>query len=467
VLQTGEDAATVATAFTGAMNHLVPPSVEREPREIGGVEFETLPLPGEMQFLGWAAIDGYFAIAIGERAALQITAGLREQDPGLGGKAALQKLRAGCKVERPVLRTYAAFDKITAQVPFANKFWQPLGLSQCTAALAESGLEGADFVSRLQLALPEPVGLLGVLRGKPLSQDDLGLIPDDATVALALRANDGEFESALLQVMAAIAGQGLDQELEQWLAEAKRASGVHMRDDLMTHADDCAVAWSSPSQGGIGFTAAVAAVPLRDGETFATNLTAMWEKMIDIAPNKARDRAQGNRLSGHRGYLEHFEHGDSTVWWVDLIDRDFPFAPCWTSTEQHFLFGLLPQPLRSAIDASKLPNFDHALVRKPFVARRGDATAMFYLDLQAVLNEAYAPLLLMLQVSSLEWQREGVDFDIADVPRLQALAPHLGPELMLLEAVPDGCRITRRGSVPLLDLLLVTCGMACLMPARM
>lgn len=88
---------------------------------------------------------------------------------------------------------------------------------------------------------------------------------------------------------------------------------------------------------------------------------------------------------------------------------------------------------------------------------------MLYLDLRAILNQTYAPLMLLFQASCLEWQREGFDFDIADVPRLSSLAPHLGPELVLLETVPGGCLITRRGSMPVLDPLLVSCSMACLL----
>jgi hypothetical protein len=249
----------------------------------------------------------------------------------------------------------------------------------------------------------------------------------------------------------------------RFLVEAKQSSGVHVRDDLMANADDCVVAWSAPSQGGLLFTSAVAAVPLRDGKAFGKSLQAMWEQMTNVAPNKAGERAKGRALSWHEAYLEHFEHHGCKVWWVDLIDHNVPFALSWTSTAGHFLFGLQPQPLRSAIDASQQPDFDHALARQPVVARRGKATAMLYLDVHGILAQAYPPLLLLLQAGSLGWQRDGFDFDLADVPRLQALLPHVGPELVTFEPTQDGCLVTRRGSLPVLDPLLVGCGMACLL----
>src|SRR5690606_5631106 len=107
-------------------------------KTIAGVAFQVVPIPGE-QFAAWAAIDDHFAVAIGDAAAQQIVAGLRGQHEGLRGVPAVAQLLASCKVERPMLRTYASLEKIAAQVPFAHMFWSPLGLSNVSAALAESG----------------------------------------------------------------------------------------------------------------------------------------------------------------------------------------------------------------------------------------------------------------------------------------------------------------------------------------
>lgn len=463
-LHLGDGAGAALQRLDRGMAAIAPPAARPDTLQVDGVEFRGLRVRDDEPFFGWAALDGYVVVAIGDAVARQLVDGLRNHDAGLGGNATLRRLAAATKVERPVLRTWAAVDRLAAKVEFAKGAWGPLGLDAITAALFESGLEGDGFVARGELLTPHPKGMLADLRGRPLSQDDLALIPDDATLALALRGADGSFERVLRSAIAATIGQDIGADFDEFLAQGRRQTGVDIRDDLIARADDCAVAWSSPRQGGLGFTGTVAAVPLRDGAGFAERLDAMWQKVSAIAPNKARDAANGRRLSFH-AYLEQFTHGDRPAWWIDLIDRDMPFAFSWTSTPRHFLFGLLPQPLRCAMEQSNLPDFDHALVRTPLVARRGDAAAMLYVDLRGLLTQCYAPGLVLFQLQTIEWQREGFDFDLADVPRLQALLPHLGPELLVLATTSDGFRLTRRGSLPVFDPLLVTCGAACLLHA--
>src|SRR5690606_27006671 len=257
------------------------------------------------------------------------------------------------------------------------------------------------------------------------------------------------------------AGNDLGQGWERALAQGVQQLDVHMRDDLIAHLGDCVVVWNSPKQGGLGFTGAVAALPMRDAEQLGENLTEMWDKLTEVAPNKAKALAEDQGIRMRVGYLGNFEHGGSKVWWIDHIDRDLPFGISWTSTDRHALFAMQPQAMRSAIDDSKLPNFDTALVRKPQVARRGKANAMLYVDLQALVRQSYGVLLMLFQTESHTWHNEGFGFDLADVPRLEAIAPHLGPELTVLEEHGGGFLVTRRGSLPVFDALLVTSSVAC------
>ncbi|MFT4511860.1 MAG: hypothetical protein ACI91B_000543, partial [Planctomycetota bacterium] len=432
VVQVGDDAKKMAATMTKALDSLLPEGAPRGNRIIGEVEFDTVTLPAGMEFFGWAAIDGYFALAIGDTAAKQIIAGIRKQDPGLSGNPAIRKMLAGSKVERPMLRTFAAIDRIVAQVPWAEKSWGPLGISQATAALAESGLEGDGFVSRTQLAIAKPSGVLANLRGRPLSQDDLALIPGDATTAIALRLAEGTLEKSAMKIAASVAGQDPTRHWDDFVAQGKGQIGVDISADLVAHLDDCVVAWNSPKQGGLGFTAAAVSFPLRDAKVFSGNLAAMWDKMIEIGPTKAKELAKGNRIRPRNGYLDSFEHEGVKAWWLDHIDRDFPFGVSWASTEKHGLFTMQPQSMRSAIEASKLPNFDQALVRKRVVARRGEATGMLYFDLAGLLKQGYGAMLVGFQAISYEWQSDGFAFDLSHVPRLESLLPHLGSELTVL-----------------------------------
>ncbi|MFK7742835.1 MAG: hypothetical protein AB8H80_21165, partial [Planctomycetota bacterium] len=462
VVHAGNDAHKVLRTINTVLQDTLSDGAPRSKKTIDGVEFDTIALSKGMEFVGWAAIEGYFVVSVGDAAARQAIAGIGNKDPGLRGKAGLTKLLEGTKVERPMLRTFAAVDQIVEELPWTKKFWEPLGLSNVTAALSESGLEGDGFVARTQLSVAKPTGLFGNLRGRPLSVDDLALIPGDATTALAMRCKEGSLEQTGLLLASSLAGEDPTPAWERTLDRFRAQFQIDLSTGLIAQLDDCAAAWNSPSQGGLGFTAAAASLPLKDASAFGENLTSMWRSLEDVAPNKERKLEQGGRIRSFGGYLDTFTYRGIKAWWIDHIHRDFPFGLSLTNTDRHGLMAIQPQALRSAIDASMAPNFDKALVREPVVARRGNATAMLYLNLKGVLNQGYGALLPTFQMASHEMHNEGFGFDLSDIPRLATLAPHLGPELVVLEPIEAGYRMTRRGTLPVLDSLLVSAGAACL-----
>ena len=127
MVQASDDAEKISAAFTKALDGLLEDSLLRGKRIVDAVEFDTVTVSGSSQLIGWAAIDGYFVLSVGDAAAKQVIAGIREQDQGLNGNAAVRKMLAGSKVERPMLRTFAAIDQIVARVPLAEKFWGTAG----------------------------------------------------------------------------------------------------------------------------------------------------------------------------------------------------------------------------------------------------------------------------------------------------------------------------------------------------
>lgn len=463
VVKSGSDA--LEKAIHNVLSSRARGNVEFDEKDVAGVTFAGLALPGDAESLLWTTTDGYFVMAVGEAAAKQVVAGLQGKDQGLAAAPGMRKMRAACKVERPMLRTYASMAKMAEQAPFTVRFYEPLGLTHATAALAESGLEGDGFVSRLHLLVAKnkqaDAGVLGLLRGKPLSLDDLALVPGDATTALAFRTASGTVERAAMLACSSLAGKDPTPYWERFVAQGKQQVDVDISKDLVAHVDDCAVVWNSPGQGGLGFTGAVGALPLRDGKAFGDNLAKMWDALMDVAPTKKKAREKGERIRPYRGYLGSFEHAGSKVWWMDHIDRDLPFGISWASTARHALISMQPQQMKTAIEHSDRPDFDKALVRKPAVARRGSATAMLYVDLKGLLQQCYGGLLVIFQAESHEWQSEGFDFELADVPRLESLTKHLGAEMTVLEPVDDGWMITRRGTLPVFDTLLVSVGTAC------
>jgi hypothetical protein len=224
---------------------------------------------------------------------------------------------------------------------------------------------------------------------------------------------------------------------------------------MLQKADGQLTAWNAPSQGGFGFTAATARLGLRDGAAFAALFQRFMARMGEQLRSKAAVRAAGERLRRRDGYLESFRHGEHTVHWLDVLDDDLPFPLSWSAGTGALTLSLTPQSLRATLDACDAPNPDHSLARLPGVNRRGSATVLVQFDAAALVTHGYPLLPMLVQAGGSEWQRDGFDFDAADVPRLAALQPHLGRELLLFGPAAGGFAFRRSGTLPVVDPLTV------------
>lgn len=425
--------------------------------DIDGVRFHALPLPKPEVFLGWAELDGWFALAVGEDVAKQIVAGLQNRDQGLQQNAVYARLAPACSVAQPCTRAFVDVPAVLAVLEQSgDDDWlalcKALGLGNATGMVSVAGLEDRGFTSRLRLGVPTRTGMLASLTGKPLSQDELLQIPRDANVAVAARLDASRLDSSILDVCAAFFGADVRTEYENGFAKAfSQRTGVDWREQLLAQLGDQITIWNAPSQGGALFTGAMASIRLQDGVQFADALGRAMDALAQFAPSKTKEREAGRRLRRGQYYLDRFTHKDRTCWWTDSFDPDFPFGMTWTASKEHALFGLMPQAVKATLDAEALPNPDRSLLRLPELNQRGDAVAMTWLDLGATMQLGYPTLLTLLQIGAAEWQREGFDFDLADLPRPEALVPHLGRELTLLELQDSGVMLRRHGTLPTAD----------------
>ena len=105
------------------------------------------------------------------------------------------KARRIATFERPTGLTYINLQRLREVGPAATdprrKQWiELLGLAQSPWLVSASGLVGPDVVTRTVLPIEgQPRGLLFPANGRGLTREDLAAIPDDATLALAVRLN--------------------------------------------------------------------------------------------------------------------------------------------------------------------------------------------------------------------------------------------------------------------------------------
>lgn len=430
--------------------------------EVDDVRFRALPIAVDHSFVGWAEVDGWLLVAVGEAMATQLVHGLRDQDQGLRGEAAFARLLEQTAVARPAIRTFVDGDRMVAALaefvaPTATDVARALGITKGMRALSTAGLDGNGYAARIQFETPQPGGLLAAFAGEPIGQDGLMAIPVDADLALALRIDPLQLEHVLLQLAGAVSGGGAASEYEAFQREFADHLHVAWRDDLVLQLDGQIAIWNAPSQGGLGGTAATGCFGVRDDTAFAATWAKVMAALATQMPAKARLRAGAERGRLQRGgaFLESFVHQGHTVHWIDVFDDDVWVASSFAATPQGLVAGLSPAAVRATLDALDAPNPDRALPRLPEVGKRGRATALLYIDLQRLLTSTWPMVTMLIQANGREWQHEGFDFDSADLPRLTALTAHLGREVQRLEPTEHGFAYTRTGTLPVIDLLTV------------
>lgn len=432
---------------------------------VDGVTFHSFGTPADKLFVGWAEVDGWVALAFGAETPTGIVAGLRGKSTGIAGNADYAALAAGCAVARPSTKSFVDLGQLRTTLgnfggdgQQVTTIFGALGLTGAKAMAATTGLEGQGFVQRVQLHAPAKDGLLGALLPQPLLVDELMQVPIDAQLTLAARIDGRKVEQALLQVAGAISGQDVAADYERGFVDEfpQHLDGARWREDLLDQIGDQLTIWNSPGQGGAGFTGLTGIVPLRDANVFAAGFAKVMGVLRQQMPSKAELRERGDRARRGMQMLESFAIGDSVAHWLNDLD-DHPFAPTWSVAHGHLIASLLPQPVRAFLGGQPA-NPEQSLAKLPEIARRGGASLLWQWNAKDLIATGYPLLIAALRTIDNEWQREGFDFDVADLPRPSVLLPHLGREVTTLTAIENGWRLQRTGTIPSFDPLTFALG---------
>lgn len=433
---------------------------------VDGVTFHSFGTPADKLFVGWAEVDGWVALALGKETPAGIVAGLRGKSTGIADNPDYKALATGCAVARPSTKSFVdlrlvgeTLGRFALDSRHVTAVFDMLGLGGAKAIAATTGLEGQGFVQRVQLHAPAKNGLLGALQPQPLLVDELMQVPIDAQLTLAARIDGKKLEQALVQLFGAFQGPDFAASYEREFVDEfpRHMGGARWREDLLDHVGDQLTIWNSPGEGGAGFTALTGLLPLRDASAFAAGFAKVMGEMQQHMTSKADLLARGERLRRGMETLESFVVGDATAYWVDDLD-DHPFAPTWSVAHGHLIASLLPQPVRAFLGGQPA-NPERSLAKLPEIARRGSASLLWQWNAKDVVAIGYPMLIALMRTTSHEWQREGLDFDVADLPRPSVLLPHLGREVTTLTATTDGWLMQRSGTIPAFDPLTFALGL--------
>ncbi|NQT36541.1 MAG: DUF1559 domain-containing protein [Planctomycetes bacterium] len=423
---------------------------EEEPTTTPEGPWQTIDLGPGSPPVQWAIQGEHLIVGIGEGAADRIVARAETPPPAWVGKLheeiAIERLGNVVHVNQvaELIRTFAIGE------PEVYRALRAIGLSDVESITSATGLDESGCVSKLLLKLDgAPRGALSVFDVEPLAKEDLAVIPADATLAAAVRFDLAEAMDTLLDVVGRIEPREEEMMLRD-MARAESELGIRFRRDLFAAVGDIWRIYNSPREGGLVFTGATAVVDVRDHERLVETNKRLVELMRrELGP---RDRDPENRSpydSRRRGAtIEEFTHRGQTVFFLNIIGDEMPFAPAWCITGDELIGGLFPQSIRAYLDRKAGNGAGGSLADVPEVAALFDGgrapLGLIYTDTPELFRMAYPVLLIFAQMGCSELQSQGIDITVGALPSAPVIARHLRPGVLAIRRTDAGIVVETR-----------------------
>jgi hypothetical protein len=416
----------------------------------GGYRWHEMPTPRGVPKIRWGIAGKYLVAGVGEGTIETML------ERGRSGKvpewlaAARKRLPVGRRASTVYLNVSGG---LAAAAPFmgiesneTTRIISLLGLSNVKSICSITGLDDTGCVSHTWLELDgKPTGLLAPLGGKPLTPADLAPIPADANLALAVRLDAGAIFDQFVGLVSLI-DRRAGAEIAREMAPAEEALGFKFREDLFASLGDSLCVYQSPSEGGALYTGWTAVAPARNPEKLRE-----ISKLIAAAVDKEFER-QRDQVGFRRRFAEikDYQYKGQTVYFMNSVGEEIPFAPAWCVTDKQVIFSLFPQGVHAVLNRkSDAPT----LASVPEVAERfkqpNAPIALTYYNSPKVFNALYPLAQMFGNILCAELQREGVGIDISILPSAPAIAKYLRPGSMAVVPSDDGIEITNRRTLPI------------------
>lgn len=255
----------------------------------------------------------------------------------------------------------------------------------------------------------EAGGIVSLYRQKPLTEDDVRVVPKDASFAAV-----GNFDLTVLwQEGLKVADQVSPQPraaVEGAVTQASQMLGFHPVNDLLANLDDTWAIYDSPSHGGIIITGLVLCGETKDAAALQNMITRVVQTLMPIA------------ALGQVGLqIKQTKQGEREVNYLLIGGLPIPVAPAWGFTGDRWVAGLHPQTVATALaqadpktrGESLLDHPDYKAVR---VKLPKEITSLSYADTRATYRFWYAIKELAYTMAASLTAGSPAPFDLGSVP---------------------------------------------------
>ena len=422
--------------------------------KVGQTTLRVLPAPPGFPQIAWGLADTYIVIGFNEAAARRCVERLTGDPKAAAQPAWLVNLRKQIPVERPSAVTYVNVKAINAMAAGmggdrVKGVLTALGIDKVRDIGAVGGLDGASYVTRALIQQDgELTGILAPFRGRPLAAEDLAAIPNDSSIALALRLDPADLFKEISTVVAALDAR-TGQEFQQGVAFVEQQLGFKLHDDLFAPLGDAWQFYNSPTEGGLIFTGLTAVNRPRDLNKFR----ATHEKLVALMKKEMGEpgpREPGERRFRRGVFLKETEFRGQKIYFLNSMGEEMPFAPAWCLTDKELIVAFFPQQVKAYLSRGERVAAGLKVPDVQALFKDRGPVMLAYVDTPNLFKQVYPVLNVLATFLCSELQREGIMIDVSVLPSTAAILPHLTPDTLAVYKVDGGLMVESRQSIPIL-----------------
>ncbi|MEW6251475.1 MAG: hypothetical protein AB1716_12565 [Planctomycetota bacterium] len=403
-----------------------PAGIER--REVGGVALSRYALPESGgAALYWGLHKDHFLLSLSEKAVGRVIEVLNGTAPSLAESEELKYDRGQMKVAADG-RFFCVFvdpQRVVARVreivteqdkpwpPMVDQALDELGISAVKSKYLHVGVrDGQPACSVFAHVVGARRGLLKLWEQKPLADEDLRLVPQDAYWAWVRNVDLAGLWRETERILEALAPEAVGT-VEGALAMVQQVLGFSITEELLPALGDTWAFFDAPGHGGMLLTGSVMVVDAREPQ----KLREMLARVAEVARGPLAARTD------YGLELKRMTRDGREIEYLLIGGLPAPVAPAWTFVGNRWVFGLYPQTVavaaRQVDPQTRGPALlDNAEFAKLRARLPKEVQGLGYLDTRYLVR-LYYPLVRGAQTALASmFAGQGAEIDFALAPPL-------------------------------------------------
>lgn len=354
----------------------------------------------------------------------------------------LKELRQELDIEQVSSMAYLDVQQTLVRIPKAAAEFRSLGLyddseisNQVKTLSNVTGMTPMGFTSRSKLTtLPGVDGFLDALGDRPLTEQELGSLKDDALTGFAIRING---PAVLGLIKKSLSSSAFKRQLDAALGEMEEFSGEKLETEFVKGIGDFVAFQGNADFFNPRFDWRMS-ISIKEVMTFPDLIFQLSEAIKELADEQELGDIKKRTYENNRFYMYEAQRGWQRVGWSVLDER--------------IVIG--QQPVEELATPTPLPNEDQ-LAKTPAMVqllaygkekKLGNPIGIFSLNVPKAIAKTRTMLNgFLTQDTEIV---SGVDLKFSDIPPAEIWSDNMAPHLTAIYRVEDGFVFHQTQTIP-------------------